>query len=46
MNSDIRKEVEDSVNRSVRASDISRKEFGSAVSKKAARWFQAKISEF
>lgn len=31
---------------SIRASDISRKEFGAAVSKKAARWFQAKISEF
>jgi hypothetical protein len=31
---------------SIRASDISRKEFGAAVSKKAARWFQSKISEF
>lgn len=31
---------------SIRASDISQKEFGAAVSKKAAKWFQAKISEF
>lgn len=30
---------------SIRASDISRKEFGAAVSKKAARWFQAQISK-
>jgi len=30
---------------SIRASDISRKEFGAAVSKKAARWFQTQISK-
>jgi hypothetical protein len=29
----------------IRASDITRKEFGSAVSKKAARWFQDKLKE-
>lgn len=31
---------------SIRASDISRKEFGAAISKKAAKWFQLKISQF
>lgn len=31
---------------SIRASDISRKEFGSAVSKKAAKWFQNKLQDF
>lgn len=30
---------------SIRASDISRKEIGAAVSKKAARWFQAKLAD-
>jgi hypothetical protein len=31
---------------SMRASDISRKDFGAAVSKKAAKWFQNKLQEF
>ena len=31
---------------SIRASDISRKEFGAAVSKKASKWFQNKLQEF
>jgi len=31
---------------SIRASDISRKEFGAAVSKVAARWFQNKLKQF
>ena len=31
---------------SIRASDISRKEFGAAVSKKAAKWFKEEISKF